>query len=109
VAPLGSIALPTAAASPPIAGAEKPIDTGATGGSLIAQAGRAMQKGDSAKAVSLARQAVAENPANADAWLTLGAAFQSQGNSGAAHAAYVNCTKQAKYASVTECFTLAGK
>jgi cytochrome c-type biogenesis protein CcmH/NrfG len=91
-------------------GAEAPIDTGSqTGGSLIAQAGRALQKGDAAKAVTLARQAVAENPANADAWLTLGVAYQASGNAAAAHDAYKSCTKQAHYANVTECFARAGK
>ncbi len=74
----------------------------------MSQATRAMQQGDTAKAVSLARQAVAQNPANADAWLTLAAALQSSGNSGAAHGAYVSCTKQAKYNDVTECFARAG-
>jgi Flp pilus assembly protein TadD len=88
-------------------GAETPLDTGASGGSLLTQAGRALQKGDSAKAVSLARQAVAENPANADAWLTLGAAYQASGNGGAAKDAYRSCTKQAHFANVTECFALA--
>ena len=91
-------------------GAETAIDTGGqTGGSLITQAGRAMQKGDTTKAVSLARQAVAENPANADAWLTLGAAYSASGNPGAARDAYRSCVKQARFANVTECHALAGK
>ncbi len=100
-------AAPTPNAGPTVAGAETPLDTGATGGSLLTQAGRALQKGDSAKAVSLARQAVAENPSNADAWLTLGAAYQASGNGGAAKQAYRDCTKQAHFADVTECFALA--
>ncbi len=100
-------AVPTPPAGPTVAGAETPLDTGATGGSLLTQAGRALQKGDSAKAVSLARQAVAENPSNADAWLTLGAAYQASGNGGAAKQAYRDCTKQAHFADVTECFALA--
>ena len=101
------VALPPGPVAP---GAETPIDTGNTGGgSLITQAGRAMQKGDTAKAVSLARQAVAENPAYADAWLTLGAAYQASGNTGAARDAYRNCVKQAHFGSVTECYSLAGK
>jgi DNA-binding response OmpR family regulator len=108
VTPPGTGALPGTPALTGFGGTEKPIDTGATGGSLMSQATRAMQQGDSAKAVSLARQAVAQNPANADAWLTLAAALQSSGNSGAAHGAYVSCTKQAKYNNVTECFARAG-
>lgn len=106
--PPGPAVLPPTPPAFTAGGAEKPIDTGATGGSLLSQATRAMQQGDSAKAVSLARQAVGENPANADAWLTLAAAYQASGNSGAAHGAYVNCTKVAKYANVTECFARAG-
>ena len=106
--PPGTGALPVTPGATTYGGTEKPIDTGATGGSLLSQATRAMQQGDTAKAVSLARQAVAQNPANADAWLTLAAALQSSGNSGAAHGAYVSCTKQAKYNDVTECFARAG-
>jgi DNA-binding response OmpR family regulator len=103
----GGVAPPLPAPGPAVMGAETPLDTGATGGSLLTQAGRALQKGDSAKAVSLARQAVAENPSNADAWLTLGAAYQASGNGGAAKQAYRDCTKQAHFANVTECFALA--
>jgi hypothetical protein len=106
-------AAPPVAANPPgptAQGAETAIDTpGATGGSLLSQAARALKKGDTTKAVSLARQAVAENPGNADAWLTLGAAYQASGNSAAAHDAYRSCAKQAHFANVTECFALAGK
>ena len=77
------------------------------GGSLIAQASRAMQKGDRQLAVDLARQAVAQNPSNADAWLTLGAAYQSSGNGGAAKDAYRSCTKQAHSGNLNECYVLA--
>jgi CheY-like chemotaxis protein len=100
-------AVPAILPGPTLMGAETPLDTGATGGSLLTQAGRALQKGDAARAVSLARQAVAENPANADAWLTLGAAYQASGNGAAAREAYRSCTKQAHFANVTECFALA--
>jgi DNA-binding response OmpR family regulator len=91
-----------------VGGSETPLETGSTGGSLISQAGAALRKGDTTKAVSLARQAVAENPANADAWLTLGAAYQASGNGGAARDAYRSCAKQAHFANVTECQSLAG-
>jgi CheY-like chemotaxis protein len=96
-------------AVPAAAGAEKPIDTGETGGSLLQQASRAMRKGDSAKAVSLAREAVAENPASADTWLTLAAAYQASGNGAAAREAYRNCVNQAHSANVSDCRVLAGK
>jgi cytochrome c-type biogenesis protein CcmH/NrfG len=57
--------------------------------------------------VSLARQAVAANPADADAWLTLGVAYQASGNGPAAKDAYRSCIAQAKTANVSECRLLA--
>ena len=90
---------------------ESPVDTGPAtgGGSLVVQASHAMAKGDMARAVSLARQAVGNNPADADAWLTLGAALQASGNGGAAHDAYRSCATQAHSANVGECRVLAGQ
>ncbi|HEX8792733.1 MAG TPA: response regulator [Polyangiaceae bacterium] len=94
--------------APPAAPAtEAPLEASrAGGGSLIAQASRAMQKGDRQLAVDLARQAVAQNPSNADAWLTLGAAYQSSGNSGAAKDAYRSCIKQAHSGNLNDCYVL---
>ena len=90
-------------------GHEQRLDVPATtGGSLIYQASRALQQGDKQKAVDLARQAVSQNPANADAWLTLAAAYQASGNGGAARDAYKSCVAQAKSANVSECRTLLG-
>jgi DNA-binding response OmpR family regulator/cytoskeletal protein RodZ len=90
-------------------GHEQRIDLPASGGgSLTMQASRELARGDKAKAVELARQAVSQNPANADAWLTLGAAYQASGNGGAARDAYKNCVAQAKSANVSECRTLLG-
>jgi DNA-binding response OmpR family regulator len=90
-------------------GHEQRLDLPAgAGGSLIVQASRELAHGDKAKAVELARQAVSQNPANADAWLTLGAAYQASGNGGAARDAYKNCVAQAKSANVSECRTLLG-
>ena len=105
----GGPAPASAPAAPAGPAAETALDTGATGGSLLVQAGRALRKGDTAKAVALARQAVGENPSNADAWLTLGAAYQASGNGAAARDAYRSCAKQAHFANVTECESLAGK
>jgi DNA-binding response OmpR family regulator/cytochrome c-type biogenesis protein CcmH/NrfG len=103
------VVVPTAAA-PAAGGHEMPVDTGpATGGSPLSQASKALAKGDTAKAVTLARQAVAGNPGNADAWLTLGAALQASGNGGAAREAYRSCAAQAHSANVNECRMLAGQ
>jgi hypothetical protein len=89
---------------------EAPVDTGLVpgGGSPLSQASKALAKGDTARAVSLARQAVSGNPSNADAWLTLGAALQASGNAGAARDAYKSCVTQAHSANVNECRMLAG-
>ena len=101
---LPAAALPTAVAH------EQPVDTGPVpgGGSALSQASKALAKGDTARAVSLARQAVSGNPSNADAWLTLGAALQASGNGGAARDAYKSCVAQAHTANVNECRMLAG-
>ncbi len=105
-------ATPTVAPVRPAAAAaqEAPLDTGTdpAKGSLVAQASRALSRGATARAVELSRQAVAANPSNADAWLTLGAAYQASGNLGAAHDAYRSCVAQAHTANVSECRFLAG-
>jgi DNA-binding response OmpR family regulator len=104
-APYVPPSLPVAPAAP---GTEAPLDVNkSSGGSLIAQADRAMQKGDRQAAVDLARQAVAQNPSNADAWLTLGAAYQASGQGGAAKDAYRSCTKQAHSGNLNDCYVLA--
>ena len=100
----------TAAAAPTAAPHETPVDTGLVpgGGSALSQASKALAKGDTTRAVTLARQAVSGNPSNADAWLTLGAALQASGNGGAARDAYKSCVAQAHTANVNECRMLAG-
>jgi Flp pilus assembly protein TadD len=101
-------ALPAAPAAPAAVGTEAPLEGNqAAGGSLIAQASRAMRRGDRQLAVDLARQAVAQSPTNADAWLTLGAAYQASGNGGAAKDAYRSCTKQAHSGNLNDCYVLA--
>jgi DNA-binding response OmpR family regulator len=100
-----------ASVAPGAVGHETPVDTKPTagGGSPLAQASRALAKGDTARAVELARQAVSGNPGNADAWLTLGAAYQASGNGSAAREAYKNCVAQAHTANVNECRMLSGQ
>jgi hypothetical protein len=102
---------PARAAGPTRPATEAPLDLGPSvaGSSLISQASRAMAKGDVQRALDLARQAVASNPANADTWLTLGAAYQAAGNPSAARDAYRSCIKQAHSASVSDCRVLAGR
>ncbi len=74
-----------------------------TGGSLVTQANHALARGAKARALALAHQAVAANPADADAWLTLGAACQASGNAGAARDAYRSCVARAQTPNVSEC------
>jgi Flp pilus assembly protein TadD len=74
-----------------------------TGASLVSQANRAMQNGQLAKAVELARKATTATPADANAWLTLGAALQASGNSAGARDAYASCVAQAHTAGVNDC------
>ena len=89
---------------------ERPAETRPDpgGGSLVVQAERALSRGATARAVTLAQQAVAANPGDADGWLTLGAAYQASGNPSAAHGAYASCAAQAHSANVGECRMLAG-
>jgi Flp pilus assembly protein TadD len=75
----------------------------------VTQASRALRKGDTARAVELARQATSRNPSDAEAWLTLGAAYQAFGNASAARDAYRTCAKVAHSANVNECRVLAGQ
>ena len=100
----------TATAVPTGGAHEAPVDLPPTpaGGSPLSQASRALAKGDTPRAITLARQAVAGNPGNADAWLTLGAAYQASGNGAAAREAYKSCVVQAHSANVNECRMLSG-
>ena len=98
---------PALPVGPAVVGTEAPLlGNQPPGGSLIAQASRAMRKGDRQLAVDLARQAVAQSPSNADAWLTLGAAYQASGNGGAAKDAYRSCIKQAHSGNLNDCYVL---
>jgi Flp pilus assembly protein TadD len=78
------------------------------GGSLVTQASRALREGNMVKAIELAREAVNASPGNADAWLTLGAAYQATGDGASAREAYRRCTEKARTANVSDCRVLAG-
>jgi CheY-like chemotaxis protein len=77
------------------------------GASIVSQANHALVRGETVRALTLARQAVAANPADADAWLTLGAACQASGDSTGAREAYGNCLTRAHTANISECRLLA--
>jgi len=74
---------------------------------LVKQAQRALDSGQFGTAIRLAAQASAQEPGNAEAWLTLGAAYDGAGNSAAAKNAYRSCiAKAAGSALVGECKAL---
>jgi DNA-binding response OmpR family regulator len=60
------------------------------------------------RAAELAWRATKQDPSNAEAWLTLGAAYQTLGNKAQAQSAYRSCAKQASGPRVAECRALAG-
>ncbi|MCL2724420.1 MAG: response regulator [Polyangiaceae bacterium] len=81
-----------------------------TAGSLTHRAQQALETDDAhqaGRAAELARQATQKDPASAEAWLTLGAAYQSLGRQSAAIEAYRSCVKKAAGARVAECRALA--
>jgi len=73
----------------------------------VLEAERALARGATAHAVELAQKAVAENPSDADAWLTLGAAREASGDSNSARLAYRSCVAQAHTMGLTHCRVLA--
>jgi len=96
-------AAPPAAALPPpqaITPAQDPA-------SLIRDAQRGLDHGDARRATALASAATSLAPTNAEAWLTLGAAYNMAGNHDAARRAYVACAAKAKGDRVHECVELA--
>lgn len=94
-------AAPVAAA--PVAPVEKP-----SAGALLKEAVQALEQGSAGKAAELARKATAADPSNAEAWLTLGAAYETAGNKNAAKSAYKSCAARAGGSRVSECRALAG-
>ncbi len=84
-----------------------PIPTG--GGSLVARAQRALDRGQTAAAISFAHQATAANPSDAEAWLTLGGAYDMAGNKAAAKNAYQSCVAHGSGSRVSECKALLGQ
>jgi DNA-binding response OmpR family regulator len=60
------------------------------------------------RAAELALKATKRDPTNAEAWLTLGAAYHNMGNKAQAQGAYRSCAKLATGSRVAECRALAG-
>lgn len=93
----------------------KPAESGGLSSESITQAAqraledksRDAQQGT--RATQLAFLATQQDPANADAWLTLGAAYEAQGNRQQAVQAYRSCARKATaHPRAGECKQLAG-
>ena len=89
-----------------------PTPSGSSSDTMTEAAQRALEKEDArsaSNAAGLAWRATQRDPANAEAWLTLGAAYQSLGRKGDAMAAYRQCAKAAAtHPRASECRALAG-
>ncbi len=86
-----------------------PIATDAPRISLTQQAQRLLERGQTFKAIDAARRATAADPGDAEAWLTLGAAFDASGSRTQARAAYQSCVNRGRGSRVSECRALLGQ
>lgn len=81
----------------------------AAGTSDVTQdAQKALEGNRTARAIELAQRATKSNPGNAEAWLTLGAAYEAARAPGLARAAYRSCVDKAEGPRVSECKALLG-
>ncbi|NOU26569.1 MAG: hypothetical protein HOO96_01580, partial [Polyangiaceae bacterium] len=73
------------------------------------QAQKALELKLPQRAIDLARHAVRNNPKDAEAWLTLGAAYEAAGARERAKSAYRSCVDQGDGPRVSECRALLGE
>jgi hypothetical protein len=78
-------------------------------GTLTQQAQRYLERGNVTRAIDAARRAATADPSDAEAWLTLGAAYDASGNRTQARSAYQNCVDRGHGGRVTECRALLGQ
>ena len=80
-------------------------------GSYTEAAQKALERpGSAIEAKNLAWEATRKDPSNADAWLTLAAAYDAIGNRAAAINAYKSCVQQAgTHPHAVRCRALAGQ
>lgn len=102
-----AVALTDAAAAAPDA-AEGAAEAGAPDAAVRETARGALARGDTARAIEIATEAVRRNPKNASSWLVLGAAYEAQGQHERAVSIYRRCADQAETRGVEECASLAG-
>ncbi len=79
------------------------------GASLTQQAQRLLERGSAAEAAKVARRATSADPQSAEAWLTLGAAYDAAGSRAQSHLAYKNCVDSGRGPRVAECRALLGE
>ncbi len=112
--PATSASAATSAAAPIVDAGPASVDASAVAAAegFTAAAQKALEKegnaGAASRAAELAWKATKRDPSSAEAWLTLGAAYQSLGNRAQAMQAYRSCAKQATGPKVAECRALAG-
>jgi tetratricopeptide (TPR) repeat protein len=105
---------PRAAESAPSASASATSSPALSPESITQAAQRALEGKDKdekrgTRAAQLAFLATQQDPGNADAWLTLGAAYEAMGKKQQAIEAYRSCARKASaHPRVSECKQLAG-
>lgn len=75
-------------------------------GSRIGDARIALERGETARAIALAKDALATDPHRGEAWLILGAAHEMAGRTAEARAAYTECAEHGRGHARAECADL---
>jgi DNA-binding response OmpR family regulator len=112
--PATPVAAVAASAAPSASAAPAPTNTGLSAESITQAAQSALDNKDKdekqgTRAAQLAFIATQQDPSNADAWLTLGAAYEAMGKKQQAIDSYRNCARRAAaHPRVSQCRQLAG-
>lgn len=104
-----SVPVPVLGTSTASAGASTGSAPAATTNADTVQAQKALELKLPQRAIDLARHAVRTNPKDAEAWLTLGAAYEAAGARERAKSAYRSCVDQGDGPRVSECRALLGE
>jgi hypothetical protein len=95
---------PAAAAQPPIPGTGDPTEADKKEAAKEKRACQGMlEQGAFAKAIEAGERSVQLDPSDGDAWLYLGAAYQSIGKRAEARRSFLSCTTEAKKGQINEC------
>ena len=114
VHPANAPSAPAVTTAPPRSTPTTPTPTpvarpGVDRGALVAQAQRALEHGERKRAIDLSKQATVSDPTDAEAWLTLGAAYDASGRGYEARASYRSCVAKGTGPRVDECKALLGQ